>query len=396
MQARISTFFKTHRFALALLVVGIGGIASYAAFVQGSSERIVRMCGETENKPLCYATHIERLLNTEGIPAAFDALAIAYEHDPEFAGTCHALTHELGDAAYQDFNKTGETELTSKASYCGYGFYHGFLDALMIDTNDVAGARSFCSYVGQNVPHPPAPEFAEGSCYHGIGHGITDGTDTALWGDAVAIAKPGLVLCEQVANGNRAWQLRCSSGVFNAIGNMYLDPKYKLDSDPDPYALCRDGGFSRADQESCYSQMNTQAAELAHGDLEAILAYTSTIRDTSLRAIALREAVAYYVQILKREQKNVSDADMTSCVLSSATLSDTCIRGIVGGIYEFGAPGQQHTEALRACAAGTLSDEQRATCFFEVFTLARYYFAGDVAAQVCNDTPVAYRTTCSS
>jgi len=270
-QARISSFFKTHRFALALLVVGICGIASYSAFAHRSSESVVRVCGEAENKPLCYSTHIKDVLSAKGIPAAFDVLASAYEQDPGFAGTCHAVTHELGEAAYRAFHTTGKTELTSKASYCGYGFYHGFLDALLIDTNDLAEARSFCTYVGENVPHPPAPEFAEGSCYHGIGHGITDGTDTALWGDAIAITKPGLILCEQVADGNRAWQLRCSSGVFNAIGNMYLDPKYKLDSGPDPYALCRDGGFSRADQESCYSQMNTQAAELAHGDLGAIL-----------------------------------------------------------------------------------------------------------------------------
>ena len=192
MPSRATHLILTHKWALTLLIAGIGGIWLYAAVQNHSPKAVLRECAEADNKPLCYGTAIERMIRTRGIPAAFDALAVAYDSDPEFAGTCHAVTHDLGKAAYEEFHRTGHTELTSKASYCGYGYYHGFLDALLIDTNDLAEARSFCTYVGKNVPHPPPPEFAEGSCYHGVGHGITDGTDPSVWGDELSILKPGL------------------------------------------------------------------------------------------------------------------------------------------------------------------------------------------------------------
>ncbi len=369
----------------------------YAGVASRNPTAILRACGEAANKPLCYSEHIENTLRTRGIPAAFDALAIAYDHDPGFAGTCHALTHNLGDAAYDEFHKTGETELTSKASYCGYGFYHGFLDALFLDTNDLDEARAFCTYIGQNVPHPPAPEFAEGSCYHGIGHGITDGTDPSLWGDEMRLAKPGLKLCEQVADGNETWQMRCSTGVFNAIGNMYLDPKYKLASDPDPYALCKKGNFAPVDEWSCYNQMNTQAAALGNGELPAIIAYTDAIKDQEMRLVAMKEAVSYYIQLLKHAERSLSVDEMNLCGSQPTdVLRDGCVRGLVGGVFEFGSPGQQYTEALNVCNNGTLADGLRGPCFSEVVVLTQYYFKPDVITRVCDDIPGEYASACRS
>ena len=397
MSHRVSSFLKAQKSALALLAGGLVCIAVYAGFAYRHAPDITRICSADSNKPLCYSKHIEDILRTRGIPAAFDALALAYDNDPGFAGTCHAVTHDLGKAAYDEFHKTGRTELTSKASYCGYGLYHGFMDALFVDTNDLNEARAFCTYVGQNVPHPPAPEFAEGSCYHGIGHGITDGTDPRLWGNAVGIAKPGLVLCKEVAGGNAMWQMRCSSGVFNAIGNMYFDPKYKLDPDPDPYSLCRKGGFSKIDEESCYNQMNTQAAALGHGELPAIIAYTNAIRDSHLRRIAMREAVSYYVQLLKRSQKQLSVADMNLCETQPTTeLKDNCVGGLIGGVYEFGTPGEQYTEALHVCSDETLDAHLRPACFSEVAVMTNYYFAPGTVARVCAEIPSEYAKDCVS
>lgn len=396
MSFRVTPFLKTHRLSLVLFGIGICAIALYGFLSYQKPDEIIRECGSADNKPLCYSTRIESILRTRGIPAAFDALVAAYDHDPEFAGTCHAVTHELGKAAYEEFHKTGKTELTSKASYCGYGFYHGFMDALLVDSNDLQEARSFCTYIGKNVPHTPVPESAEGPCYHGIGHGISDGTDPRLWGDALAIVRPGLTLCTKVAEGNWMWEHRCASGVFNALGNMYPDPKYKLDSGTDPYALCRDGGFSPVDKEACYDQMNTQAASLGNGSLEKIVGYTNAIQDPHYRSVALHQAVSYYVQVLKFSEKNISVQDANRCELPTNNLKDSCISGIVGGIFEFGSPGQQYKEALNICASDTLSADLRGSCFSAVITNAKSLYISDVVSGVCKKIPSEYASLCNS
>lgn len=382
------------------------GIASIALLVtsglyyhmyQNDPARVVATCIHSANKPLCYSSQIEDILRTRGIPAAFDALAVAYDTDRDFSGTCHSVTHELGDAAYQEFRKKGETELSGKASYCGYGFYHGFMDALYVDTNDMEKARTFCTYVGENVPHPPAAEYAEGSCYHGIGHGVTDGTEPQLWGDALAIVKPGLILCAKVAVGNNEWRRRCASGVFNALGNMYLDPKFKLDSGTNPYTICRTGPFVPVEREACYEQMNTQAAELANNSLTGIVGFTETIQDLHYRAIALHEAVSFYIQILKSAGKSLLPEEVNVCELSTLDLKNNCVGGLVGGIVEFGSPGRQYEEVVALCRAERFPADLRASCYSALFANSRYYYTADTVRKICKSVPQEYRnSTCQS
>ncbi len=384
------------------LVVFISGIVlvvvgtSYL-YVRTDPAQAVAPCKTSDNKPLCYSSVIEGILREDGISAAFDALSIAYDTDPAFAGTCHSVTHELGKAAYDEFEKTGETELSSKASYCGYGFYHGFMDALYLETNDMEKAREFCAYVGENVPHPPSAEFAEGSCYHGIGHGVTDGTDPRVWGSVMAIIKPGLALCSNVASSDKEWHMRCASGVFNALGNMYMDPKFKLQSDSDPYALCRTGFFSPPERKACYSQMNTEAAARGDNNLAAIVKYTDTIQSLEYRLVALREAVSLYVQAAKSEQKQLTLEDARVCELPTTSLQDGCMSGLVGGIMEFGSPGQQYKEAFQFCETDGLLMDLRGQCFSAIQANSKEYFSADVMRNICARVPQEYRdSVCSS
>ena len=371
-------------------IVLVAGGCSYFYF-RTDSAQAVALCKTSTNKPLCYSSTIEGILRVDGIPAAFDALAIAYDTDSDFAGTCHAVTHELGKAAYDEFEKIGKTELSSKASYCGYGFYHGFMDALYLETNDMEKARLFCAYVGENVPHPPSAEFAEGSCYHGIGHGVTDGTDPRAWGNVMAIVEPGLALCSKVAATNEEWQMRCASGVFNALGNMYLDPKFKLHSDADPYALCRTGPFSSVERKACYNQMNTEAAARGNNNLAAIVGFTNAIQNPGYRSTALQEAVSFYVQVVKNEQKLLTIEDARVCELPTDELKHSCVSGLIGGIMEFGSPGQQYKEALQFCEAEGFPLDLRQHCFSAVQANSKEYFTANVMRQICARVPREYQ-----
>ncbi len=358
-----------------------------------SSERIIAECDEVGNTALCYTDRLTEVLDQRGIPAAFDVLADIYNADQNFAGTCHAETHEIGKTAYALFQKTGHIDLSPNAHYCGYGFYHGFMEALFADTNDLQEARDFCSFVGRSVSHPPPPEFAEGSCYHGIGHGVTDGTDPRVWGDPIALVKPGLALCAKVTQGNESWHRRCASGVFNALGNMYPDPKYKLDAGTNPYTLCNDESFNPIEKEMCYNQMNTQAAALAGNDLRTIVAFSNPIRDVRYRSSALHEAVSFYIQVLKRKHTTLPPEDVAVCLLPIFSLRESCVSGFVGGIFEFGSPGQQYKEVLQLCGAEKFPEDLSGLCYESLLKHAGFYNDKRTIERICEAVPLQYHTS---
>ncbi len=186
--------------------------------------------------------------------------------------------------------------------------------------------------------------------------------------------------------------MRCVSGVFNALGNMYPYPKYKLDPGTNPYELCRTGPFTSLERETCYNQMNTQAAALGHNNLNEIVAFGNTIQNLRYRAVAIHEAVSFYIQILKREQKTFPPEQMSVCALTTSELQESCVSGIVGGIMEFGSPGQQYKEILQLCSASTLPESMRPQCFGALLQSAQYYYTPGVLRTVCSSVPSIYRS----
>lgn len=373
------------------LVVG-GGVLLVLSLVPLSPARSIAACQSVENKALCYTDRINETLSQRGLSAAFDALAAAYDADPDFAGTCHAETHELGKAAYERFHATGKVELSSKASYCGYGFYHGFMEALLAETNDLDEARSFCAYAGRAVPEPRG--YAEGACYHGIGHGVTDGSDPRSWGDAKALAAPGLALCRQVAPAGGDWGRRCASGVFNSIAILYRDPKYKLATD-NPFTLCS-APYAELEKESCYDQMNTLATFMAKKDLSKAIGYTEEIVDTKYRGIAVKGTAGFYVQILKSAKKKVTPKETSDvCGALGAPFRDECVKGLVDGMMEFGEPGEQYREILILCEDEDLSSGLRPACFGRLVFLSGLFYTKEQVRAVCRNIPEEYQdATC--
>ncbi|MCE9549079.1 hypothetical protein K8Q98_01635 [Candidatus Nomurabacteria bacterium] len=88
-------------------------------------------CPNTAEKYNCWRDELENILNRKGLSASFDVLAVLYETEPDFVSECHGYTHELGEKAYFLFSRYKNIEMTPKASYCGYGFYHGFIETML-------------------------------------------------------------------------------------------------------------------------------------------------------------------------------------------------------------------------------------------------------------------------
>lgn len=361
-----------------------------------SSDHILSVCGDVENKALCFTDNIERVLGHEGVGSAFDVLADIYDRDGAFYQYCHANTHEIGKRAYEQFKTRGSVDLAPNAYACGYGFYHGFMEELMVDTNDIEDARAFCEWAGTEIPEPV--DYTEGACYHGIGHGVTDGKNTQLYGDALRMAAPGLAMCKRVANED-IWLHRCASGVFNALALMYREPVYRL-SALNPYEICWQGEYEPLIEQSCYEQMNTLAMYMAGNDFGSAFDFALAVEDESYRSIAVR-----YISTMVLSRKNTDVAlpleemnerlsdEATICLSLPAFAKNDCLQGLIEGIWEFGPPGRQWEFMLTMCALPALQN-MGDLCYGHLVRVSSFFFPPETMTAICARLPEEYISLC--
>ena len=193
-------------------------------------------CSASENKKQCWESAMVDILNKKGLASAFDYVADLYDKEPEFAKDCHSYTHVLGQSAYEQFYESKNLEMSPKTAYCGYGFYHGFMETLMQSGKSHVEAKEFCELVDEKLAGYTDKTLT--SCYHGIGHGIVDGSDPRAWGDAEAVIAPGLLICGKISDDS-VIKYSCATGVFNSLAIALNFNQYNLKPDTDnPYASC--------------------------------------------------------------------------------------------------------------------------------------------------------------
>ncbi len=137
--------------------------------------------------------------------------------DPAVAGICHALVHEVGQAARA---KLGTDEaLRTDDDICGSGYTHGIIETSFAEMGDPAVAsKTFC---------PPK----QAKCFHGLGHGLM----FALANDVPR----SIALCDALAE--RSDRIQCAEGVFmenfNTDESVHRTAYLRTD---DPFFPCRD------------------------------------------------------------------------------------------------------------------------------------------------------------
>ena len=133
------------------------------------------------------------LLQAQGSPVALAALDDLVRRQPRIAGVCHALAHDLGHAALERAGGSVGTALSDRDDVCGGGYTHGVIEEALAESNDpAADMLRMCA---------PAQD---GSCFHGIGHGLMFVTGMDV--DA------SLELCDRAPSSRLRG--RCGEGVF--------------------------------------------------------------------------------------------------------------------------------------------------------------------------------------
>ncbi len=362
--------------------------------------RAVIMVGKTaadcqaEPTDACWQNLILTTLDEEGIAAAFDRLVQLSDAEPEFLRDCHSYSHLLGEAAYEQYVAGKEFTLTPATALCGYGFYHGFMETLLLTSGDVAEARSFCLYADKQLRHQISG--ASTACFHGTGHGAVDGSDRRAWGDIKAMMAPGFAICQRVAETKLQHYL-CATGVFNAIEILSHDPKYGLtEVQNNPFAVCYDQPDERL--EACYTNM-TPALSGFFGNIAAGAKYinehlkggdTPTIDGYTTNEMV---TLSWFVEFIHfhLNEPNYIETGIALCRAQPTEDYLACIEGLSAGHLKYGQPGREYVAALAFCAAALLTDKERNSCYRQMLPRLGNLYSQERSRDICQQVPEVYR-----
>lgn len=332
----------------------------------------------------CWQKIIQQELRGNNLDAAFTALDAFTKQNPSALGDCHGLSHEIGEEAYRLFNRKKDFALSPKTSYCGYGFYHGFMETLVHTTGDMAQARAFCDYADKKLKIFIAD--AGGACIHGIGHGsVDDVPDPALWGSAQKIVEPALGLCERVAQ-NQDELFRCASGAFNALEILSDSGKYNLSPDRrDPFSICREQPekYKRA----CYTQFLVAAMLVAGNDFSQTARFIDTIEED---AYAKETLVGLSVERVRLRETDYGTT-VEWCRALTKRFHLSCVTGFAEGFLKYGPPEAEYVRAIDFCGSNLLSEEERRLCFDRVLSILRNFTTVAKAREICLSVGPQYR-----
>ncbi len=328
--------------------------------VVGAPGESTRVClsktASTSVQSTCWEGDITEALQSKGLKAAFDTFRSFYANDPSFRGlNCHDATHILGAAAYKAYADNHTIVDRLETSYCGYGFYHGFMEAMLLDKGpgQYQKVRAYCDSLKTNrMLNNPS-----GACYHGIGHAAFDSIQGGMWGDDAAMVKEALGVCERAALGE-AEQAQCGTGVFNALAIAESAKSYKLSFGyPDPMRVCR--VQEKKYQEGCFGEVGIGVIREDKLDRTASIQFIKSFNDSGAEAAIL---LGYAGDEVKRSIAAINLPDLHTLCASFASQKnqEACMRGGVAGMREGGEPGKEYKLMFRFCglyAPGALRKE---------------------------------------
>lgn len=351
-------------------------------------------CSRQSDQLDCMDPIFQNETETRGIDAAFATFTQLYSVDPSFQSICHYATHAIGQGAYQLYLRGDAITPLPQFSYCGYGFYHGFMIAMLYDTNDVSAARNFCSAM---QAEDGGSESTLDSCLHGFGHGITELQDVKDWSDPLSVIGSELQICKEIgANANQ--QSMCAGGVFNSLGEEYqslLLASSTFEGIVDPqrvYGLCEEESYEPF-KEACFRDFNSVLSTLTRKDFAAAVEQLESIPSQSDAELAMVNYTDFRASLLQTDAQYQAAA--AQCYDAPPYLVSSCILGYVEGLMEFGTPGSEYVRAIAMCESEGVRQPEKSSCFEEVAESSQRYSAATYA-QMCASIPEGYRSLCAS
>lgn len=366
-----------------------GTVEVLASFAAKGNKRPTRPedCSDIEQdmKQQCWDELLTYTIRRKGLAAAFETFAEIYQSDPDIPKGCHGWAHILGKEAYDLFREKKKFILKKETAYCGYGFFHGFIEQLLHETGELSQTKEFCKYAAKQLNNSGD---VYNNCLHGVGHGSVNVDDPRLWGDFDAMLKPGLDNCEKILTEEHDLG-SCYVGAFNALTLGIVDELYDLNlKDDSLYGYCRE--METKYKPYCYYEFTGLISKYTNHDfskaVELIFAEDMS-EEARMRAVGKMEAILMVDDIVKASYKeNVDD-----CRSLISPYSEACFDGILDGLMNSGEPGREYARGFVFCEEGILTEKEKDRCY--EYIIGR---SDPENSPVCEGVPEPYREYCRS
>lgn len=356
--------------------------------VSVNADALLSACRSSSSPIGCWSEAVDVILEKKGIDVAFESVAKLYDTEPQFAAACHSFTHKVGEEAYKKFARNQDFAISPKTAYCGYGFYHGFMEKLLHESHDFEQARKFCAYVDKKLA-AITPD-AQLQCFHGIGHGTVNDHDPRDRGNERALVKPAMALCKKVS-ATMLQLYRCASGVFNGLAAFYINGDYGLAiKKDDPLWICREQ--EKEHQQACYGNMNVALLWMTQRQFVPAARFIEKIipDDEAIKAIRY---LAAPIGAQHQAQTNFS-SEIRDCRALQPRLRLSCIQGFSFGMLEHGPPGTEYAKPLQFCGSSDLDESERSACFDYLFSYLGIWYPQQKAEDICNTVAAVRAASC--
>ncbi|MEX0652016.1 MAG: hypothetical protein WD509_00895 [Candidatus Paceibacterota bacterium] len=358
-------------------------VLNRSSVISGTTDSIDSTCDG-----ICFDERIRETVKEKGVDAAYALFQEAFA-----AGTlprsCHWTAHQIGEEAYDLFKDGKKFPITEATTYCGYGFYHGFLEGLLRENPDVDYVLSFCKEVEAQLG-----DMGLQNCYHGIGHGYTeDPPDSRVWGDFEAMLKPGVKVCEFLFKDSFRNLNLCLTGVFTVPAGFAADGEFGLSIDPDdPFTFCRTQPYRY--QKACYGEFAPKLDVILDWDLSRLPQYVDSIPDEKVRHL-----IVWVVPSVMMARDILADSH-TNYILGcrenfTGKLQEICFGGTIFGFFSHGIPRLEYKKALEFCGSDALLSRERELCYSESLRHIRIRHSEDEVAHICKIVPNQYANYCT-
>lgn len=347
-------------------------------------------CTEQGGHFECWQNEVYLALAEHGVDAAYDTIARLFNQSPDFAESCHGITHNIGLASYQFYRTNPDFIFSPKAIVCASGFYHGFMEGYLGASGSIAESARLCDEIGERLGEQ-TPD-ARLQCYHGVGHGAVETTvaESGSFGSRDEFVARAVLLCEQASEGVQE-RYRCVSGIYNGIANLYINGAYGLSvADENPLLMC--AVQKEEYKEACYGNMNSVVLWAADNNfLEASREFLA-IPDGAYTKKSIEYLAGLYA--VTHMDETLFPAVLMECRKLPGEYHVSCVKGFVQGLLEHGSPGIEYRKALSFCRLPGLHSEERDGCLDSALGDAETWYSKKRAGEICAEVTLEERAYC--
>lgn len=317
------------------------------------------------DRALCWDERIREVARTQGVDAAFDFFIALYKQEDGVEKSCHEWIHALGEAAYDVYKQGGDVHLRPETSWCSYGYFHGFINAMIWETGSIEKVIEFCNAAVENSGSELP--FIKSNCFHGTGHAGIDllFNKAEYWGDFKKTANAGFAECDRLFGKDELIN-ECYGGVIHGLRFSMRNNEHGMNFDiavgqKDPYYYCRD--LDHTYQLACFTDFASMFWDIFNGDIKEAVNYiiNERISDPLITRRSLLKASAAWVE--HDLSTNNHKDNVEACRSVPEDMFSDCFRGIGVGFIQHGEPDNMHEKAFAFCRSDYLTDPERELCF---------------------------------